>query len=203
MNVSWQDVHQFWFGALTDGFADAQHRTRWFRFDPEFDAEVRTRFGSTIDTALEGGLESWRDEPQGRLAFVVLLDQLTRNAHRGTPRAFAGDGLALAAAREGVARRVDSSLGIDERSFLYLPFEHSEAALDQHTSVGLFTKLRDDSPRGRRRATGRTLRFAVQHRDIVLRFGRFPHRNAVLGRESTTEEMAFLATASRFGQPSP
>ena len=200
MSIEWPEVHLFWFGRMTDGFADAEHHKRWFRFDATFDAEIRTRFGTTIDLALDGGLGSWHEEPRGRLAFIVLMDQLTRNANRGTSRAFAGDALALAAARDGVARREDVDLGIDERSFFYLPFEHSESALDQHTSVGLFTKLRDDSPRGRRRATTSTLRFAVQHRDIVLRFGRFPHRNEPLGRDSTPEEIEFLTTASRFGQ---
>jgi uncharacterized protein (DUF924 family) len=198
--MTWHDVHEFWFGALTDGFADETHRKRWFRPDAAFDSDVRARFGALIDEALSGGLAAWLDEPRGRLAFIVLLDQFTRNTRRGTARAFEGDALALAAARDGVDRRADRSLGVDERSFFYLPFEHSESIVDQHTSVGLFTKLHEDAPRARRRTTAVTLRYAVQHRDIVLRFGRFPHRNDALRRDSTAEEIEYLMTATRFGQ---
>ena len=200
MIVGPADVVRFWFGSMAGGFADAEHRKRWFRFDAAFDADIRQTFGATIEQGLEGRLTDWQSTPRGRLAFIVLMDQLTRNAHRGSASAFAGDPHALAAARDGVAAREDLALGIDERSFFYLPFEHSEAVLDQHTAVGLFTKLRDDSPRGKRRDTTSALRFAVHHRDIVLRFGRFPHRNALLGRESTAEERRFLMTASGFGQ---
>jgi uncharacterized protein (DUF924 family) len=203
MTIGPSDVLAFWFGLLSDGFAEARVRRRWFRSDAQFDAEIRTRFGAAIQCGLDGALVDWLVDSQGRLAFIVLMDQLTRNAHRGTALAFAGDRRALAAAHDGVALRQDLELGIDERSFFYLPFEHAESLIDQHTSVGLFTKLRDDSPQERRRHTNEALRYAVQHRDIVLRFGRFPHRNALLERDSTADELAYLATASRFGQGQP
>jgi uncharacterized protein (DUF924 family) len=203
MRIGPSDVLAFWFGPLSDGFAEARVRRRWFRRDAQFDAEIRTRFGAAIQRGLDGALAEWLVDSQGRLAFIVLMDQLTRNAHRGTALAFAGDPRALAAAHDGVALRQDLELGIDERSFFYLPFEHAESLIDQHTSVGVFTKLRDDSPHERRRHTNEALRYAVQHRDIVLRFGRFPHRNALLERDSTADELAYLETASRFGQGQP
>jgi len=198
--MAYEELLEFWFGNLANGFADAPHRRRWFRVDASFDEEIRSRFGGLIEAALDGGLREWLADVHGRLAYVLLTDQFTRNVFRGTAKAFAGDSFALAAARDGVAMRADAQLGYDERAFFYVPFEHSESPVDQHTAVGLFTLLRDDSPRGQRRQTTTTLRFAVGHRDVVLRFGRFPHRNAVLGRTSTDEEIAFLATAARFGQ---
>ena len=199
-NQSIDDVIDFWFGRQSEGFSGAAARRRWFAPDPEFDREISRRFGSLLRAAAEGVLKKWLDEPRGCLAFIIVTDQFSRQIHRGTAEAFATDPLALAAARGGVEIGYDRQLGFDERSFFYLPFEHSESEEDQHTSVELFTRLAADTPANDRGHSDEALRFARSHRDIVARFGRFPHRNAHLGRASTPGELEFLRTASRFGQ---
>jgi len=193
-------LHGFWFGTLDGGFADPAHRRDWFRGGAEMDARVRERFGRLPQAAAAGRLDQWLGSPRGRLSFILACDQLPRHIHRGTAGAFASDALALAAARAGIAAGVDRALGFDERAFCYLPFEHSEAVLDQHTAVGLFAALRDEMPAVRRHFGDDWLRFAVQHRELIMRFGRFPHRNAALGRRSTPAEVAYLADGSAFGQ---
>jgi len=196
-------ILDFWFGPLRDGLADAAHRQRWFRGSVELDRQITTRFGPLVEAAAGGRLDSWLDDARGVLAFVLVCDQFPRHVHRGSPAAFATDPLALEVARHAVDQRRDLALALDERAFLYLPFEHSESVVDQHTAVGLFARLRDDTPEGQRHLTGAYLHHAHQHRDVVLRFGRFPHRNATLGRASTPEEEAFLQTGSSFGQGTP
>jgi uncharacterized protein (DUF924 family) len=191
---------EFWFGQLSDGFADEVHRQRWFSGGSAFDDDCRMRFSSLAARAADGELDDWLDEPRGCLAFILLTDQIPRNIHRGTPMAFATDGPALNAAKTGVSAGLDRRLGYDERCFFYLPFEHSESLIDQHTCVGLFTQLRDETPNGFRHLTGNYLQFAHQHRDIIIRFGRFPHRNAVLGRTSRETELEFLQEGPQFGQ---
>jgi uncharacterized protein (DUF924 family) len=190
----------FWFGDLCDGFSDDAHRRLWFAGGEVFDTECRTRFSSLAAQAADGALDHWLETPQSCLAFILLCDQIPRNIHRGTPMAFASDGPALNAARAGVARKLDLGLAFDQRCFFYLPFEHSESLIDQHTAVGLFSQLRDQTPGGFKHLTGNYLQHAHQHRDIIQRFGRFPHRNAVLGRTSSDEEHDFLKTHSGFGQ---
>lgn len=190
----------FWFGSLQDGFADHDHRQAWFTGGRTMDERVRERFADLPGAAAAGALDAWLDSPRGRLAWIIACDQLPRHLYRGTARAFAYDALALAAARAGVDAGVDRALGADERAFFYLPFEHSESTVDQHTAVGLFTALRDDAPAERRELAGSWLPHAIQHRDLILRFGRFPHRNAVLGRASSAAESEYLATGSTFGQ---
>ena len=194
------DVLDFWFGPLHDGMADPAHRRRWFGGGVELDRAIATRYGHLIEAAAAGHLDAWLETPRGTLAFVLVCDQFPRHVHRGSADAFATDALALEVARDAVDQRRDLDLGLDERAFLYLPFEHSESVADQHAAVGLFARLRDETPQGSRHLTGEYLRHAQQHRDVVLRFGRFPHRNAALGRPSTPEEASFLQTASTFGQ---
>lgn len=199
--VNAQTVLDFWFGELTDGFSDAAHRTRWYAFDDSFDRLIGDRFAGALGAACDGDLNGWLDDPRGRLAFILLTDQFSRQIHRGSAQAFASDALALSAAREGITLGMDRGLELDLRAFFYMPFEHSEMLLDQHTAVGLFAQLRDETPPPHRHHTGQGLRHAQQHRDIVERFGRFPHRNALLDRSSTPEEVDFLGQASgRFGQ---
>jgi uncharacterized protein (DUF924 family) len=193
-------VLDFWFGELEAGFADDAHRARWFSGADGFDQDCRVGFATLAAEAADGELEAWLETPRTRLAYILLTDQIPRNIHRGTPLAFASDGAALNAARTGVEAGMDLALAIDERCFFYLPFEHSESLVDQHTCVGLFMNLRDQTPQGSRHLTGNYLRFAQQHRDIVQRFGRFPHRNRVLGRTSTPAEKAFLEAGPTFGQ---
>ncbi|NIP16393.1 MAG: DUF924 family protein [Pseudomonadales bacterium] len=190
----------YWFGPLTAGFADPAHRERWFVASASFDAALTERFTPLVEAAPVGELDDWCETPRGRLAFVLVCDQLPRNIYRGTARAFATDRLALKAARDAVRAGVDLRLAPDERGFLYLPFEHSEDVLDQHLAVGLFTALRDASPKDKRDLTGGYLRSAQQHRDLIVQFGRFPHRNAILGRGSTPAEAAYLEDHSTFGQ---
>lgn len=190
----------FWFGELTDGFADPAHREKWFSGGPAFDDDCRSRFSSLAARATDGDLDHWLTGARSCLAFILLTDQIPRNIHRGTAMAFATDGPALNAARIGVEAGFDRSLSFDERCFFYLPFEHSESLIDQHTCVGLFTQLRDESPDGFRHHTGNYLKFAHQHRDIIARFHRFPHRNGVLDRTSTAAELEYLKAGSTFGQ---
>lgn len=194
------DLLQFWFGELTDGFADGAHRKRWFSGARAFDDECRVRFGELAASAAEGELHGWLAAPRTRLAYILLTDQIPRNIHRGEARALATDGAALNAARSGVEARMDLALALDERCFFYMPFEHAESVVDQHTCVGLFSALRDQTPDGFRHLTGDYLRSAHQHRDVLLRFGRFPHRNTMLGRTSTAEELAYLEDGPTFGQ---
>lgn len=191
---------EFWFGTLENGFADDAHRQRWFSGGAPFDDDCRISFASLAARAADGELDHWLADARSTLAFILLTDQIPRNIHRGTPMAFATDGPALNAARNGVTHGMDRTLDLDERCFFYLPFEHSESLIDQHTCVGLFTQLRDETPNGFRHHTGGYLQFAHQHRDIISRFGRFPHRNAVLGRTSSDEERAFLEQGPTFGQ---
>jgi len=181
-----QDVLDFWFGPANEpGYGKT--RPAWFRKDPAFDAQVSARFGPLIEQALAEGLPSWRLRPQSALAEVLVLDQFTRNSFRDTPRAFAGDPLALACAKAMVASGQHAALLPVQRQFAYLPFEHAENLADQLESLRLFEQLGQQAP-----ALADLLRWAQRHHEIIARFGRFPHRNAVLGRESTPEEAEFL-----------
>lgn len=155
----------------------------WFKVDPEFDRLLRERFGDLYEDAKAGRLDSWADTAEGALALVVVLDQFSRNMFRGTSAAFARDAKARAIADLAVARGFDRTLSPPKRGFLYLPFEHSESLDDQKRCVALFGAAGDD-------ADG--LLWAVKHLRIIERFGRFPHRNRILGRESTPEEVEFL-----------
>lgn len=195
-----EEVLEFWFGPLTDGLAHDDQRRRWFEFDPARDEEIRGRFAPLLTQARSGDLDDWLAAPRTTLAFIIVCDQFSRQIHRGTADAYASDDLALEAARALVEHAGDLTLALDERVFAYMPFEHAESRLDQHVCVGLFSALRDATPPGKRHLTGEFLKYAHQHRDIVLRFGRFPHRNATLGRVSSPEEQTFLETAGNFGQ---
>ena len=189
------EVLDFWFGPPDDpGYA--KPRAAWFRKDAAFDAEIGRRFGPLIELALAGGEDDfsqhWLDRPLRALpalARLILLDQFTRNHLRGTARSFAGDAQALQIARALVASGLDRTLTGVQRQFVYLPFEHAEDLSHQRSSVQLFTQLEDDEP-----ALAGLIDWAQRHHDIVARFGRFPHRNALLGRASTAEEAAFLLT---------
>jgi len=180
-------ILDFWFG---DGTAA---RAEWFRKDPTFDDAIRDRFGEAVEAALGGAYADWTATAQGALALVLLLDQFTRNIHRDTPRMFAGDARALAVADAVVAAGRDRELGAHRRWFLYLPFEHAEDPAMQERSVALFARLAEDT------GLSEPLEWARKHAVVIHRFGRYPHRNDVLGRASTPEEIAFLAEpGSRF-----
>ena len=185
------EILDFWFGP--PGTADyGSARDTWFRKVAAFDTAIRERFGAAIETALAGGYSDWT-APRAGLARILLLDQFTRNVFRNTPQAFAGDALALTLAEAAVARGDDNRLIPVECWFLYLPFAHAESLRAQERSLELFGRLRD------RDGLADPLAWAERHAKVIRLFGRFPHRNAVLGRESTPEEIAFLGTpGSRF-----
>jgi uncharacterized protein (DUF924 family) len=194
LQVGAQELLDFWFGAPgSEGYG--QPRRAWFVKKPEFDAGIRERFGALVDAAVQGGLREWDDAgPQGVLARILLLDQFTRNAYRDTPGAFAGDALALAAAQGLVDAGADRALLPVQRTFVYLPFEHAEDAFLQERAVELFARLAAEYP-----GFESNLDYAHRHRGVIARFGRFPHRNAILGRASTPEEIEFLQQpGSRF-----
>ena len=174
-------VLDFWFGPQP-----GPARAEWFRKDAAFDEEIRRRFGALHARAARRELEAWREEPESLLALVIVLDQFSRNLHRGDARAFAQDAHALECARQALARGDDRRLLPVQRQFLYLPFEHSERLEDQERGLALMQSLEAFEP------TRGVADWAVRHRDIVKRFGRFPHRNAALGRPSTPEEVEFL-----------
>jgi Uncharacterized protein conserved in bacteria len=179
-------ILDFWFGA-PDSAEYGTTRDAWFRKNPAFDAEIRRRFGAVIETALGGGLDDWT-APRAALARVLVLDQFTRNCYRDSGRAFAGDAQALAAATAVVDQGLDRELIPVERWFLYMPFEHAESPVAQARSLALFTRLSEET------GLADPLAWAKKHAAIIGRFGRYPHRNALLGRESTSQEIAFLAT---------
>jgi uncharacterized protein (DUF924 family) len=177
------DVLAFWFGQPPT----EQPRAEWFRKDAAFDERIRQRFGAVLQQALDGGLQHWDARPEGALARILVLDQFTRNAFRDSPRAFAGDVLALAAARALVTRGGHHGLPPLQRWFAYLPFEHAEDRAVQRQSLQLFAALALDHP-----ALADAQHWALKHAEVIERFGRYPHRNAILGRASTPEEQAFL-----------
>ncbi len=179
-----QAVLDFWFGAPPA----TRPRAEWFRKDAAFDAQIRQRFGSELNAALAGGLRDWETQPSSALARIVVLDQFTRNSFRDTPRAFAGDALALAGAQALVASGGHLMLAPLQRWFAYLPFEHAEDRAAQEQSLALFGALADEHP-----ALADAREWAKKHADVVAQFGRYPHRNLVLGRVSTAAELAFLS----------
>lgn len=183
-----QDILDFWFGPKGSAIYGTQ-RQEWFSKDNAFDAQIHERFNGVIERAVNGGLREWDEEgPHGRLARILVLDQFTRNAWRDTPGAFQGDVLALGAAQQMVASGQDMQLSPVERVFAYLPFEHAEDAAMQEKAVALFTALSRAHP-----GFELVLDYALRHRGVIARFGRFPHRNAILGRTSTEEEQAYLS----------
>jgi len=183
------EILEFWFGAEDDDLSQAE--SRWFIPNPEFDRLCTERFLDVYEDAARGLLDDWRSEPRSCLALVLLLDQFPRNMFRDTPRAFATDAKARDIARHAIGARFDRALSTAERMFLYLPFEHSENLDDQFESVRLTRALALEDPRID------ALKYAEQHLEIIRRFGRFPARNAALGRQSTDQELAFLNKQDR------
>jgi len=176
----------FWFGAPDDPLREL-HREIWFRGTAEFDAAVRHGFLADHEQAAAGARAAWEAAPHSALALLLLLDQVPRNIFRGTPRAYSTDPQARGAADRALERGFDQMLPPVWRRFLYMPFHHSEDIADQRRSLALFDALPADPDRAE------TLRYAGRYIEIIGRFGRFPHRNAILGRVSTPEEIAFLA----------
>lgn len=172
--MDYQDIIAFWFEETTP--------KAWWTKDPDFDRRIAERFGALHAAAAAGELWSWRAQPPGRLAEIIVLDQFSRNIFRDDARAFAQDAMALVLAQEAVAQNADDAMSLDERSFLYMPYMHSESGRVHQEAERIF-----DQP-----GLEEKLDFEHRHKVIIDRFGRYPHRNAVLGRESTAEERAFL-----------
>lgn len=196
------DVLSFWFGAADD--TPEARQKRWFMPDPAFDAEIRTRYGDLIDDAAAGKLTGWPATARGALALVILLDQFPRNVSRGTARAFAHDAQALGVARAAIAGGLDRQLGFIERMMMRLPFEHAEDRETQRESVAAFEALHAEAvaasaSQGEIASLAGAVDYAHRHKAIIDRFGRYPHRNAILERTSTGEEVEFLQQpGSRF-----
>jgi uncharacterized protein (DUF924 family) len=190
----YEEVLSFWFGELDErGRADSAHAARWWKKDPAFDGEIRDRFETLHRAVANGEREEWLSSARGRLAYVIVLDQFSRNMFRDSGKMFACDPQALAAALGGIELGMDRQVAHDERSFFYMPLMHSEDLAAQDRCVALFAAWRDElaqvAPEEKR---ADSVSYAERHRDIVKRFSRFPHRNALLGRESTPEELEFL-----------
>lgn len=184
------EIHRFWFGQLDEaGISDAAHQSLWFASGEELDHQLREGFGGQVQQALDGSLDHWADSDRGLIALVVLLDQFTRNIYRGTPQAFSGDGRALALSQKTIETGHHQRLPAIHQVFLYMPLEHSENLDHQEECVTLFEELTAITGSEAIAGFGQ---YAVAHRDVIARFGRFPHRNAILGRESTQEELAYL-----------
>lgn len=179
------DILEFWFGLPGDeGFG--QSREAWWRKDPAFDAQIRSRYLDQYRRAVAGELDSMAQASEGALALILMLDQYSRNMFRGKPEAYASDEQALGLAHEALGAGFDQAVPPLWRGFFYMPFEHSETLADQDLSVSLFAALPV------KKEWDETMAAAHRHREIIARFGRFPHRNEILGRESTPEEIEFL-----------
>jgi len=180
-----QDILGFWFAPA--------HATHWFAADAGFDAQIRGHFGDAVEAAVLGRLDDWTAEPAGWLALLLLLDQFSRNLHRGYARAWVGDVKAQRVALSGIARGDDRRLPPQQRVFAYLPLEHAEDMALQQRSVELFELLAAEVDAEQHPCFSGYLDYARRHRDVIARFGRFPHRNAALGRINTPEEESYLA----------
>ena len=193
MEDSLQAIVHFWFGDTADDALTAQRQSRlWWRKDTRTDQLITRRFAGLVQQACRGELESWLSSPGGRLACILLIDQFGRHIHRGSPAAFAHDKQAQAMTLAGLERGHDRELRPIERVFFYLPLEHSEELAHQQLSVSLISELVAGLDEATASVFASFEDYAARHRDIIERFGRFPHRNEVLGRQSTREELEFL-----------
>lgn len=193
-------VLNYWFGAPGSAREIAERQSKlWFGKLLEKDREVSEQFSPTFNVAITGSLDDWAGTPRGRLALVVVLDQFPHHIHRDTPQAFAQDEKALALSLAALATGEDKTLTLIERVFLYLPLEHAESVAMQDLSVAQYQQLVDEASESEGALFVNFLDYAHKHRDVVVRFGRFPHRNDILGRPSTADEIAFLKQpGSRF-----
>ena len=188
-----EEILRFWFADSLRNDADlSPYVARWFGSDANFDRSIAERFGADTQQAADGAFDGWKESPRGRLALIILLDQFTRNVFRGMAKAYACDAQAAQICLEGLAAGADRSLAPVERLFFYLPLLHSERLADQDRSVECFRRLAAECDGAQSREFEQWLRLARRHRRIVAWFGRFPHRNVILGRTSTAAERIFL-----------
>ena len=184
-----RDILDFWLLPLSDpGYGKA--REFWWKGTPELDAEIKAKFGALLEKAAAGELDHWANSADGALALIILCDQFSRNIHRKKAQAFATDPKARAIARLALGRFYPASFPPDARLFFYMPFGHSENVADQDLACALLGTVADE----------KETKSSIDHRDVVARFGRFPHRNEVLGRTSTPDELEYLKNANRYGQ---
>ncbi len=196
-----ETVLDFWFGEQAEGFPIQNKEALWWGGGPEVDADIRTKFGALIHDAEAGVLSFWEQTARGSLALIIILDQFTRNIYRGTAKAFASDAVCLDIAKRGIAKGFDAQLTFSERTCFYRPFMHAEDRADQNRSVALYEALLQSAPDKALPALKNNLKFAIEHQEIIAQFGRFPHRNAALGRVPSAAEDAYLSDGgSRFGQ---
>ena len=201
-NGAARDVLDFWFsGSGLDSPTVDSRMDRWFSANPALDDEIRDRFGDLVQKASEHALEDWEQEPESRLALIILLDQFRRNIYRGEPEAFSLDNQALKLCIEGTMKGAHKHLSPEQRIFFFMPLQHAESLKIQEKSVSIYNALAETVSDTLRETFATCAHFAELHRDIIEEFGRFPHRNAVLGRENTAEETAYLSgNAPAFGQ---
>jgi uncharacterized protein (DUF924 family) len=192
MSHSIEDILEFWFGEMNGDSFDSGQVALWFGGAEETDRRIREKFGEDLKRAIRGELDDWAETPRGRLALIILLDQFSRNIYRDTPQEVAQDAKALALAVEGMEKKMDRSLRPIERVFFYLPLEHSESLEMQNKSVKAFEGLVGGLPPPLRENYEIFLDYAVSHRKIIERFGRFPYQNEIMGRASTPEEIEFM-----------
>ena len=185
-------LHACWFGGKADDAAADRQSKLWWSKSAALDEELATRFTPLVEAARAGALNDWADTPQRALALVLLTDQLPRNIYRDTAAAFASDAMARAVTVASLERGWDRLLAPIERVFLYIPLEHAESMADQARAVELYTRLFQEAPAAQLERYRNFLTFALRHRRVIERFGRFPHRNAIIGRESTPDEISFL-----------
>lgn len=189
------EILEFWFGTPPDGEERPTGRELWFVRSARVDRTIERRFGKLIPKARKGELDAWAKTARGRLALIIVLDQFSRNVYRDSPEAYAADEKALALCLDGLDDAMDRELQPIERAFFYMPAMHSEDPDVQLTSVEVFGELASEAPPEHKAMCDAFLRHAERHREVVERFERFPHRNAILGRSSTPEEATFLQQA--------
>lgn len=194
---------RFWFGELHNELANSDKNQLWYQATEQIDQEIKVQFLDLYQQALNNELAHWQQSARGSLALVILLDQMPRNMFRGTAQAFASDKLALEVAQHGVTNGFDKKLQLIEQIFYYHPFEHSENLAIQQQSVKLFSALRSEYQSVEQLAViDNAIHWAKEHKDIIEQFARFPHRNSILGRESSDAELEYVKTGSDFGQVS-
>jgi uncharacterized protein (DUF924 family) len=186
-------ILDFWFGNSADDVQIFEQKSSlWWRKDEELDREIESAFSAALKRLIAGQLTFWKQDAESLLAMIILADQFSRNIYRNKAKAFAQDDLALALSLEGLESRIDLKLGIAQRIFFYMPLEHSESMSMQDRSVEMFEQLCESAPENVRQEIIENLDYAIKHREVIEKFGRFPHRNAILGRESRPEEIEYL-----------
>lgn len=194
-------ILDFWFGEIRDGLCVEDRNEFWFMSDKRTDLTIKNDFENLVLKAADGKLSDWESTPTGSLAMIILLDQFPRNIYRGTPNAFQFDGHARRICKQGLLEGMDKELELIHRCFYYMPLEHSEYMKDQELCVNLYSRMKESADKKHQDQINHSLKYAQIHRDIILRFGRFPHRNKILNRKSTEAEMNFILNEGpKFGQ---